>query len=77
MSKPARERPSPEEIQQVKDEGRRLGWLRSRLLHQPWPRQGVCACGRARCAVCNPKPDLAVNAKPDVDAESDVNPKAE
>jgi hypothetical protein len=29
------------------------GWLRSRLLGHPWPREGVAACGRASCPVCD------------------------
>jgi hypothetical protein len=27
------------------------GWLRSRFMHQPWPRPGVAACGRPTCPV--------------------------
>jgi hypothetical protein len=56
MSK--RERPSPAEIAQVKAEGldpKRAGWLRSRYMGMQWPRPNVCACGRTKCDVCNPK----------------------
>jgi len=45
--------PTPEEITSVKVEEYRLGWLRSRLLGRPWPREGVSSCGRLGCAVCD------------------------
>jgi hypothetical protein len=45
--------PTRHEIEEVIAEGRhRFGWLRSRLLGLPWPREGVCACGRPSCEVC-------------------------
>ena len=47
-------RPTLEEIVQAKAEGgRQYGWLRSRLLGLPWPREGVSACGRPNCPVCD------------------------
>jgi len=46
-------RPTSDEIAQVKAEGRQFGWLRSRLLGLPWPREGVSACGRPGCPVCD------------------------
>jgi len=47
-----RVRPTPEEIAQVKAEGRQFGWLRSRLLGWPWPREGISSCGRGvRCVM--------------------------
>jgi hypothetical protein len=48
-----RPRPTPDEIAQVKAEGRQYGWLRSRLLGLPWPREGISACGRPGCPVCD------------------------
>jgi hypothetical protein len=30
------------------------GWLRSRFMGLPWPREGVAACGRRECPVCGP-----------------------
>jgi len=47
-----RKRPPREEVEAVKAEGRRPGWLRSRFMGQPWPRAGVCACGRPHCEIC-------------------------
>jgi hypothetical protein len=52
-----RARPTPDEIAQVKADGRQFGWLRSRLLGWPWPREGVSACGRLGCSVCDAIPD--------------------
>jgi hypothetical protein len=46
-----------EEIAQVKAEGRQYGWLRSRLLGLPWPREGISNCGRLGCPVCDAIPD--------------------
>jgi len=52
-----KKRPTFEEIAQVEAEGRQYGWLRSRLLGLPWPREGVSACGRPGCPVCDAIPD--------------------
>jgi len=49
-------RPTPDEIAEVKEEGHRYGWLRSRLLGLPWPRDGISACGRPGCPVCDAIP---------------------
>ena len=32
------------------------GWLRSRFMGWPWPREGISACGRPTCSVCGPPP---------------------
>ena len=49
-------RPTSEEIGQVKAEGRQYGWLRSKLLGWPWPREGISSCGRRGCPVCDAAP---------------------
>jgi len=48
-----RQRPTPDEIAQVKAEGRQFGWLRSRFAGWPWPREGISARGRPGCPVCD------------------------
>jgi hypothetical protein len=48
-----RERPTSEEVEAVKAEGHSPGWLRSRFMGQPWPREGVSACGRPHCEICD------------------------
>jgi hypothetical protein len=48
-----RERPTRDEVEAVKAEGRRPGWLRSRFMGQHWPREGVSACGRSHCPICD------------------------
>jgi hypothetical protein len=42
-----------EEVAAVRAEGRQPGWLRSRFMGQPWPRDGLAACGRPHCEVCD------------------------
>ena len=59
-------RPTREEIDLVNAEGRRLGWLRSRLFGQPWPREGWAACGRPTCEAC---PNASEDTK-EVNAEA-------
>jgi hypothetical protein len=56
-------KPTPEEIAEVKAEGHRLGWLRSRMMKQPWPREGISACGRPGCPVCDAAARETVLAK--------------
>jgi len=50
-------RPTPDEVAQVKAEGRQQpGWLRSHFMHHPWPRPGVAPCGRSVCPICGEAP---------------------
>jgi len=49
-------RPTPEEVALVKTQGHRPGWLRSRFMHQSWPRPGVAPCGRPVCAAIAQQP---------------------
>jgi hypothetical protein len=56
-------KPPREEVEAVKAEGTRPGWLRSRFMGQPWPRPGVCACGRAQCEVCERAEQAPASAK--------------
>jgi hypothetical protein len=48
-----RKPPSADEIAQVKAEGHQFGWLRSRMLGLPWPREDISACGRLNCPICD------------------------
>jgi len=48
-----KKRPTAEEAVQTKVEGRQFGWLRSRLSGWPWPREGLAACARPNCPVCD------------------------
>jgi hypothetical protein len=56
---PIRNPASREDVASAHAEGRRFGWLRSRFMRAPWPREGVSSCGRQGCAVCDQKKDLA------------------
>jgi hypothetical protein len=58
--------PTRDEVESVKAEGRRPGWLRSRFMGQPWPREGVAACGRSVCEVCD---QGKTHAEPKADTE--------